>query len=404
VNNTKPWVRNVGAAFCGAMAVVLAGCTTYQGSSQDGSAYGGSYAEIRTESDFYEPLSPYGRWEVVGSYGRCWIPGGVEAGWSPYSNGYWQQSDAGWYWASDEPWGWATYHYGRWDSSPQYGWYWVPQTQWAPAWVSWREGGGYVGWAPLSPSGRAFGEVNPRGAAPGGYVFVEERRFLEPVRPTAIIVDHTVINRTAINEGPGAAAIEKASGQKTPAVPVRQLRSKEEAKVVVRHPTPPPAPEKAGPPPDHRQAEKALPAPEPRQQQRPAVATPPPPGNEVNPADGQRRIAKPNGEPRPPQEAAQEKVIEQRKSNPAAVEARHEAPQEAKPEIKSEPPQATKPEVRSEVQHATKPVSKPEAQQQAKHEPQPEAKAEPKPAPNQHAAAREPTEHKPGKDVEKKDE
>src|SRR5713226_2070748 len=29
---------------------------------------------IRAESDFYEPLTPYGRWEVVGSYGRCWIP------------------------------------------------------------------------------------------------------------------------------------------------------------------------------------------------------------------------------------------------------------------------------------------------------------------------------------------
>src|ERR1051326_5096494 len=26
--------------------------------------------EVRTESDFYEPLEPYGRWEVVGDYGR----------------------------------------------------------------------------------------------------------------------------------------------------------------------------------------------------------------------------------------------------------------------------------------------------------------------------------------------
>ena len=78
---------------------------------------------IRTEDDFYEPLSPYGRWEVVGSYGRCWIPGRVEANWRPYSNGYWQRTDAGWYWASDEPWAWATYHYGRWDLSAQFGWY-----------------------------------------------------------------------------------------------------------------------------------------------------------------------------------------------------------------------------------------------------------------------------------------
>src|SRR4051794_40014760 len=37
--------------------------------------------EIRSENDFYQPLSTYGRWEVVGSYGRCWIPGRVEADW-----------------------------------------------------------------------------------------------------------------------------------------------------------------------------------------------------------------------------------------------------------------------------------------------------------------------------------
>src|SRR5437773_2067813 len=50
---------------------------------------------IRDASDFYEPLTPYGRWEVVGSYGRCWIPGRVEASWRPYCNGYWQRTDAG---------------------------------------------------------------------------------------------------------------------------------------------------------------------------------------------------------------------------------------------------------------------------------------------------------------------
>ena len=162
MNRSKPWAGIGGLVFCGIVVVALTGCPPYEGQPQSGGAYYGpsgpgddSYVEIRAESDFYEPLSPYGRWEMVGSSGRCWIPGGVSADWSPYSNGYWQRTDAGWYWASDEPWGWATYHYGRWDSNPQYGWYWVPQTQWAPAWVSWREGGGYVGWAPLSPSGRA---------------------------------------------------------------------------------------------------------------------------------------------------------------------------------------------------------------------------------------------------------
>ena len=171
MNGTKHLAGKVGFVLCSALVAALTGCTTYVERPRDGGAYyepsgqgDAAYAEIRTESDFYEPLSPYGRWEVVGSYGRCWIPGGVVAGWSPYSNGYWQRTDAGWYWASNEPWGWATYHYGRWDSSPQFGWYWVPQTQWAPAWVSWRQGGGYVGWAPLGPSVRVV--------ATRGYQFI----------------------------------------------------------------------------------------------------------------------------------------------------------------------------------------------------------------------------------------
>src|SRR5689334_1481065 len=54
---------------------------------------------IRTEDDFYEPLSHYGRWEVVGSYGRCWIPSRVDPDWRPYCNGNWERTDAGWYWA-----------------------------------------------------------------------------------------------------------------------------------------------------------------------------------------------------------------------------------------------------------------------------------------------------------------
>src|SRR5436190_7107815 len=107
---------------------------------------------IRAESDFYEPLTPYGHWEFIAPYGRCWVPARVETEWRPYSNGHWERTENGWYWASDEPWGWATYHYGRWDFNPRFGWFWVPQTQWAPAWVCWRRGEGYVGWAPLHPS------------------------------------------------------------------------------------------------------------------------------------------------------------------------------------------------------------------------------------------------------------
>ena len=59
--------------------------------------------------------------------------------------------DYGWYWDSREPYGWATYHYGRWALTADYGWVWVPGAEWGPAWVDWRYGGGYAGWAPMPP-------------------------------------------------------------------------------------------------------------------------------------------------------------------------------------------------------------------------------------------------------------
>ncbi len=205
--------------------------------------------EIRSENDFYEPLSPYGRWEVVGAYGRCWIPARVESEWRPYCNGHWERTEAGWYWASDEPWAWATYHYGRWDLSAEFGWFWVPRTRWAPAWVSWHHGGGYVGWAPLQPSVRivreAPVEVDVRLIPPRAFVFVEEKRFLEPVRPTTVVVNNTtiinktvnitnikVVNNTVINEGPRTQVIEQATGRTVQPVPIHELRRKTEAAVV----------------------------------------------------------------------------------------------------------------------------------------------------------------------------
>src|SRR6185436_18897464 len=173
----------------------------------------------------------------------------------------WQRTEAGWYWVSDEPWAWATYHYGRWDFNDQYGWYWVPQIQWAPAWVSWHEGGGYVGWAPLQPSVRisASGYVgfNVSLISPRAFVFVEQRHFLNPIRPATVVVNNTtiinktttitntkIVNNTVINEGPATTIIEKASGRKVQAVPVQELRHKQEAAVASQPRTPAPTPEK----------------------------------------------------------------------------------------------------------------------------------------------------------------
>jgi hypothetical protein len=367
MNGAKHFIGKVGFALCAAFLGTLTGYTTYAAEV----SVGVSVVAIHTANDFHEPLSPYGRWEVVGSYGNCWIPGGVASGWSPYSNGYWQQTDGGWYWASDEPWAWATYHYGGWDFDSQFGWYWVPQTIWAPAWVSWREGGGYVGWAPLGPSGRAIVEVNKSGGAPRGYVFVQERQFLQPVNSKTVIVNNVTINKTLINKkGPATAVIEKASGRKIEAVPARDLRNKEEAKVVAKRPTPTSTGEQAAQTPVRSQAEKALPGSEPRQVEKPVVTTAEPQAatakKEAQQAE-QIRIAKLDAEKRAQQATVRETESEKVKSVPAAVE--------AKPEIKPE----------------------------AKHETTPEAKAESKPAVERPAATREPTEQKADKNDEKKD-
>ena len=204
---------------------------------------------IHSERDFDEPLQPYGRWIDVPGYGHCWTPYGVDRDWRPYADGHWQRTDDGWYWVSDERWGWATYHYGRWHRDDDYGWVWIPQTQWAPAWVEWREGGGYTGWAPLPPevrieSGRNY-EHREENDDPHSFVFVEQRRMMEPHRHQDVIVNNTtiinntinvtkiqVVNNTIINEGPRPEVVQQATGHKVDVVPARTLRTRQEAQVV----------------------------------------------------------------------------------------------------------------------------------------------------------------------------
>jgi hypothetical protein len=128
--------------------------------------------------DFVAPLGNYGTWVDVPPYGRAWQPADDQAGegFTPYaSDGSWAANDDGsWVYQSrnDSTWGWATYHYGRWVDHGDYGWVWVPGTVWAPSWVEWRYGGGYVGWVPMGPPGVAFGESR--------WVFVGEQNFGAP--------------------------------------------------------------------------------------------------------------------------------------------------------------------------------------------------------------------------------
>jgi hypothetical protein len=191
---------------------------------------------------FYSNLAPYGYWVERPSYGWVWVPRHVRHHWRPYSSGRWVYTDYGWTWASSEPFGWATYHYGRWNLDPDYGWEWVPGTDWGPAWVSWQEGNGYCGWAPLPPAvgwnagvGLELGGFNLAvGIDPGWYSFVPERSFLaanvggfivppfrngEIFRNTTNITNFRVEGGRVFNGSLPVQRIAQATGQ-----PVRQFR------------------------------------------------------------------------------------------------------------------------------------------------------------------------------------
>ena len=101
---------------------------------------------------FYDELSPYGTWIQDSQYGYVWRPDVEQADFRPYySNGRWVMTEYGNTWVSDYDWGWAPFHYGRWVYNRYSQWVWIPDTVWGPAWVSWRSGGGYYGWAPMGP-------------------------------------------------------------------------------------------------------------------------------------------------------------------------------------------------------------------------------------------------------------
>jgi DNA mismatch repair ATPase MutL len=79
-------------------------------------------------------------------------------------------------------------------------------------------------------------------------VFVDERHFCEPVRPTTVIVNQTFVSRTVditriqvanrmvMNAGPRTEAITRATGRQIRPVAVNQLRRKQETAVIARQP------------------------------------------------------------------------------------------------------------------------------------------------------------------------
>ena len=165
-------------------------------------------AGVRVDfSFFYNELGPYGDWRRFEPYGWVWYPD-VGRGWRPYTVGNWVfTDDYGWTWVSADPWGSIPFHYGRWFYDRDHGgWAWVPGTEWGPAWVGWRGGDGFIGWAPLPPEV----EFDPRiglvpsdrnfGVSWNTWCFVPSHRFLSrrieraivPRPRNAVLLDRTV--------------------------------------------------------------------------------------------------------------------------------------------------------------------------------------------------------------------
>lgn len=202
---------------------------------------------------FYDNIGSDGSWVEVADYGYCWQPSIAVSNtkWRPYSDGYWAYTDVGWTWVSYEDFGWATYHYGRWTRLRDRGWFWVPGREWGPAWVSWRTGGDYVGWAPLPPrgGGEAAYENRPINGqvdvefdiGPSYYNFVDVRYIGEPVLRERIVepqlnityISNTVnvtnisyTNSVVYNHGPDYKVLSRYSTR-----PIRRMTLERDANV-----------------------------------------------------------------------------------------------------------------------------------------------------------------------------
>lgn len=181
--------------------------------------------------EFYDDLSPYGQWLNDPQYGYVWTPNAGRDFRPYYTNGHWVMTEYGNMWVSDYPWGWAPFHYGRWAQSAYYGWIWIPGRTWGPAWVSWRQGGGYYGWAPLGPGvsinfsfGSGYYAPNawwtfiPCGNIYSGSYY----RYYSPRRTVNIINNTTIINNTYVDHrarntyvaGPRRSDVETATRQR----------------------------------------------------------------------------------------------------------------------------------------------------------------------------------------------
>jgi uncharacterized membrane protein YgcG len=196
----------------------------------------GDEGDQGNDESFEQALTPYGHWIDTPEYGRVWVPAPDVVGddFEPYeTGGQWDYTDYGWNWVSDWDWGWAPFHYGRWFNAPDMGWCWLPGRVWGPGWVNWRFGGGYVGWAPLGPSGPGWDRFHPRWSFVPGNHFMDRnlRSYLVPraqadyaMRVTMPVPEQRAFGSARWNAGPRKELVEREIGGPIRSMPIMPAR------------------------------------------------------------------------------------------------------------------------------------------------------------------------------------
>lgn len=204
-------------AFIFAVLLVMIGFSVGNVNAQDyNNNYNNNYDDGYSNNnygdyqEFYDDLSPHGQWLNDPQYGYVWTPNAGRDFRPYYTNGHWVMTEYGNMWVSDYSWGWAPFHYGRWAQSAYYGWIWIPGRTWGPAWVNWRQGGGYYGWSPMGPGisinfsfGSGYNVPNAWWTfIPCGNIYSRSySRYYSPRQTVNIINNTTIINNTYVDHG-----------------------------------------------------------------------------------------------------------------------------------------------------------------------------------------------------------
>jgi hypothetical protein len=189
-----------------------------------------AFSEVSFEF-FHSSLASHGSWHMSASFGQVWQPYEEVEHWHPYAYGHWVYTDFGWTWVSDYAWGAIPFHYGTWVIEPGFGWVWVPGYVWAPAWVVYRTGPSYIGWAPVPPRysvGVSFHFDNYY--EPDYFVFVPDRHFCDrridrwayPASRRSVIYNQTTIinnnitidNDVVVNRGLDYRRVERVAARR----------------------------------------------------------------------------------------------------------------------------------------------------------------------------------------------